>query len=277
MAPTRKSAAWEYFGEELKRRREDAGLTQSELGQQVFVSGGYIGQFEQAFRKPQLDVATRIDEVLRTGGFFERMWHKLIRERRFASYFEEVVELERTATKICEFAPLVVPGLLQTPEYARALTLESDPFATDDSVKDTVDARMERAKILADATRPEFWVVLRENVLRTPVGGPAAMAEQLGHIADQIRARKALVMVIPFAKGAHASMGGDLKLMEFEDAPPVAYTETSFAGTLIDEPTVVKRAQRAYDLLRVAALTPEASLDLIESAAEDHRRCARTT
>lgn len=277
MANTRRKAAWEYFGEELKRRREEASLTQSELGQLVFVSGGYIGQFEQAFRKPQLDVAIRIDETLRTGGFFERTWRKLIRERRFATYFEEVVELERTATKICEFAPLLVPGLLQTPAYARALTLESDPFATEAHVKDTVDGRMERAQILADATRPEFWVILHEHVLRSPVGGPDVMAEQLDRIAAQIRERKVLVMVIPFAKGAHASGGGMLKLMEFEDAPPVAYTETSFTGTLIDEPAVVKRAQRAYDLLRGAALTPKASLDLIESAAEDHRRCARTT
>ncbi|NBE52201.1 helix-turn-helix domain-containing protein [Streptomyces boluensis] len=277
MANTRRKAAWEYFGEELKRRREEAGMTQSELGQLVFVSGGYIGQFEQAFRKPQLDVAIRIDETLRTGGFFERTWHKLIKEKRYASYFEEVAELERTATKICDFAPLVVPGLLQTPAYARALTLESDPFATEASVQDTVDARIERAQILADATRPEFWVILHEHVLRNPVGGPAAMADQLDRIAAQIRERTVLVTVIPFAGGAHASAGGMLRLMEFEDAPPVAYTETSFAGTLIDEPAVVKRAQRAYDLLRGASLTPEASLDLIESAAEDHRRCARTT
>lgn len=86
-----------------------------------------------------------------------------------------------------------------------------------------------------------------------------------------------MVTVIPYAAGAHASMAGDLRLMEFEDAPPAAYTETSFSGTLIDDPGVVKRAQRAYDLLRGAALSPEASLALIESAAEDYRRCASTT
>lgn len=277
MANTRRKAAWEYFGEELKRRREEAGLTQTQLGERVFVSGGYIGQFEQAFRKPQLDVATRIDEVLRTGGVFQRMWHKLIRERRFASYFEEVAELERTATKICDFAPLVVPGLLQTPAYARAVTVASVPFATEAYIKDTIDARLERASVVADATRPEFWVVLRENVLRTPVGGPAVMAAQLDHITTHIRERTALVTVIPNVEGAHACMGGMLRLMEFEDAPLVAYTETEYSGTLIDEPAVVKSAQRTYDLLRVTALSPEVSLDLIESAAEDHRRCVHTS
>ncbi|MDI3390259.1 helix-turn-helix transcriptional regulator [Streptomyces sp. B-S-A8] len=277
MANTRRKAAWEYFGEELRRRREEAGLTQAALGQLVFVSGGYIGQFEQAIRKPQLDVAMRIDETLDTRGFFERLWKKLIREKRFASYFEEVAELERLATKICDFAPLVIPGLLQTPTYARAVTVASVPFATEAAIKDTVDARLERSAILDDATRPEFWVILRENVLRTPVGGPAVMAEQLNHIASHIRNRTALVTVIPDAEGAYPCMGGMLRLMEFEDAPPVAYTETEYSGTLIDEPAVVKSAQRTYDLLRVAALSPEASLDLIASAAEDHRRCARTT
>ncbi|WP_338696293.1 helix-turn-helix transcriptional regulator [Streptomyces sp. Q6] len=277
MANGSRQAAWEFFGLELKRRREDAALTQVELGLRVFVSGGYIGQFEQAIRKPQLDVAQRIDDALQTDGIFERMWRKLIDDHRYADYFAEVVELERLATTVCEFAPSVVPGLLQTAAYARAVTIEANPFVTDEYVEEKVTGRRERAAILRDATRPEYWVVLHENVLRIPVGGPAVMAEQLGRIAALMRQRVVWATVIPYAEGAHASMGGMLQLMEFEDAPPVAYTETAFSGTLIDEPAVVKRAQRAYDLLRGAALSPEATLALVESAAEDHRRCASTT
>ncbi|KUM80518.1 helix-turn-helix domain-containing protein [Streptomyces curacoi] len=277
MANGSRQAAWEFFGTELKRRREDAGISQVELGSRVFVSGGYIGQFEQAIRKPQLDIAQRIDEVLQTDGIFERLWQKLIRDQRYADYFAAVVELERLATRICEFAPTVVPGLLQTAAYARAVTIAANPFVTDEYVEEKVTARLERAHILKDATRPEYWVALHENVLRIPVGGPETMAEQLEHIARLMRERTVWVTVIPYAAGAHASMTGDLRLMDFDDAPPVAYTETSFSGTLIDDPAVVKRAQRAYDLLRVAALSPKASLALIESAAEDYRRCPSTT
>ncbi|MEU9440593.1 helix-turn-helix transcriptional regulator [Streptomyces sp. NPDC048304] len=277
MASGSRQAVWEFFGTELKRRREDAGFTQVELGARVFVSGAYIGQFEQAIRKPQLDIAQRIDEVLQTDGIFERLCRKLIDDRRYAEYFAEVVELERVATKICEFAPTVVPGLLQTKAYAEAVTLAANPFVTDEYVEDIVTARLERAHILKDATRPEYWVILHENVLRIPVGGRREMTEQLGHIAGLMRERTVWVTVIPYAAGAHAAMGGMLQLMDFEDAPPVAYTETSFSGTLMDDPAVVKRAQRAYDLLRVAALSPKASLALIESAAEDHRRCTSTT
>ncbi|MEV6653815.1 helix-turn-helix transcriptional regulator [Streptomyces sp. NPDC051219] len=272
-----RQAAWEFFGAELKQRREAAGFTQAELGVRVFVSGGYIGQFEQAIRKPQLDVAERIDEVLQTDGIFERMCRKLINDSRYAEYFAAVAELEALARKICMFAPTVVPGLLQRAEYARAVTVAANPFVDDAYVEEKVSARLERARILEGPTRPEYWAILHENVLRVPVGSPAGMARQLAHIAALGRERRVLVTVVPCAAGAHASMAGMLQLMEFEDAPPTAYTETSFAGNLVDDPAVVKRAQRAYDLLRVAALSPEASLALLESAAEDYRRCTSTT
>ncbi|GAA2580194.1 MULTISPECIES: helix-turn-helix domain-containing protein [Streptomyces] len=277
MANGSRQAAWEFFGTELKRRREDAGITQVELGSRVFVSGGYIGQFEQAIRKPQLDVAQRIDGVLQTDGIFERLCRKLIDDKRYADYFAKAAELEAQATKICEFAPALVPGLLQTPAYARAVTLAMNPFAPDESIDEKVSGRMERAQILKDATRPVYWVILHENVLRIPVGGPALMAEQLEHVVALARERTVMVQVLPYTAGAYAVMTGSLKLMEFEDAPPTAYTEAVYSGNLLDDPPVVKRAQSAYDLLRAAALSPEASLDLVESAAEDFRRCASTT
>ncbi|MGW6414287.1 helix-turn-helix domain-containing protein [Streptomyces sp. NPDC055055] len=277
MARSKQQDAWEFFGEVLKERREGARISQGELGRRVFVSGAYIGLFEQGIRKPQLDVAQRIDDVLQTGGIFERTWRKLINTSPYASYFSEVAELEGVATKICEFAPTVVPGLMQTAEYARAVTVAANPFATEEYVDEKVTARIGRARILADRTRPEYWAILHENAMRLPVGGPLVMAEQLGHIATLIRERWALVTVVPRTTGAHPSMDGSLRLMEFTDQPPTAYTETSFSGTLLDDPAVVKRAQRAYDLLRVASLSPEASQALVESAAEDFRRCARTT
>ncbi|MET7908202.1 helix-turn-helix transcriptional regulator [Streptomyces avermitilis] len=277
MANGSRQAAWEFFGAELKRRREDAGFTQVELGSRVFVSGGYIGQFEQAIRKPQLDVAQRIDETLQTDGFFERTWRKLIDDKRYADYIAEVVELERAATKICEFAPTLVPGLLQTAAYTRSVTLAGNPFATDAHIEEKVAARVERAQILDDATRPVYWVILHEHVVRIPVGGEDEMAQQLDHIAALVRQKKMLVQLLPASVGAYPLMGRMVRVFEFEDAPPTAYTEAVYSGNLLDDPALVKRVQGAYDLLRAAALSPEASLPLIESAAEDHRRCASTT
>lgn len=277
MANGSRQAAWEFFGTELKRLREEAGLTQAALGALVFVSGGYIGQFEQAIRKPQLDVAQRIDEALQTDGIFERMCKKLINNSPYADYFAAAAELEALATEICDFAPTVIPGLLQTAEYARAVVVASNPLAAEEYIEETVKARIDRAQILKDAARPMYWGILHETALRIPVGGPAAMARQLDHIAALIRERKVMVQVLPYAAGAYPEMGKMLRLMEFEDAPPTAYTEAVFSGNLLDDPAVVKRTQAAYDLLRAAALSPEASLALIESAAEDFRRCASTT
>ncbi|BAU83067.1 hypothetical protein SLA_2133 [Streptomyces laurentii] len=277
MAKGKSKEAWEFFGELLRERREAANLTRNELGVQVFVSGTYIGLFEQGVRKPQLDVAQRIDVVLQTGGIFERTCRKLVDGSPYAVYFNDVAELEAQATKLCEFAPTVVPGLLQTAEYARAVTTATNPFATEEYIEEKVSSRVDRQVILKDAARPEYWVIVHENTLLTPVGGPQVMARQLEHIAELVRKRLVLVTVLPRTTGAHASMGGMLQLMEFSDQPPTAYTETEFSGTLLDDPAVVKQAQRAYDLLRVAALSPEASLALIESAAEEFRRCASTT
>lgn len=277
MANGSRQAAWEFFGTELKRRREHAGFTQAALGARVFVSGGYIGQFEQAIRKPQLDVAQRIDETLQTGGFFERMCRKLIKEERYADYFAHAAELERLATAICEFAPAVVPGLLQTAEYARAVYLASNPLAGDEYVDEMVRLRMDRTQLLKDATRPVFWAILHETALRIPVGGADVMSRQLDHLAAMVRERKVLAQVLTFSSGAHPQMGKMMTLMEFEDAPPTAYTEGVFSGSLLDDPAVVKRTQADYDLLRAAAMSPEASLDLIEAASEDYRRCASTT
>ncbi|MFI8822606.1 Scr1 family TA system antitoxin-like transcriptional regulator [Streptomyces sp. NPDC053431] len=277
MAKGRQQAAWEFFGELLKERREAARLSQNELGARVFVSGAYIGLFEQGIRKPQQDLARRFDEVLQTGGIFERTWRKLIDKSPYAEYFQAAAELEDVATKICEFESSAIPGLLQTREYARALTRASNPLASDDYVEEKVSARLDRQAILKDAARPMYWVILHETALRIPVGGQAVMAEQLHHLVSHVRGRKALLQVLPYAAGAYPQMGKPLKLMEFADAPPTAYTEAVYSGNLLDDPAVVKRAQQTYDLLRAAALSPEASLALIESAAEDFRRCASTT
>jgi hypothetical protein len=243
----------------------------------VFVSGGYIGQFEQAIRKPQLDVAQRIDGALQTDGIFERLWRKLIKDQPYREYFAHAAELERLATEICEYAPAVVPGLLQTREYARAVFLGNNPLATEEYLEELIKGRMDRTRLLKDGARPRYWAVLHEAVLRIAIGGPTVMARQLDHLAALMRERTAVLQVLPFAAGAHPEMGKMMKLMEFEDTPPTVYTEAVLSGNLLDEPTLVSRTRSSYDLLRAVASSPETSLTLIESAAEDYRRCAGTT
>ncbi|MEV0845920.1 helix-turn-helix transcriptional regulator [Streptomyces sp. NPDC049954] len=282
-----KILTWEYFGEELKRARMAAGLTQSGLGGLVFVSASYIAQFETGQRKPQLDVAERIDQVLGTGGMLHRLVRKLViladrpaREAQDkalyqARYFAHTEALEHLATTIDDFAPILVPGLLQTPGYIRAIVLAARPFATEEYIEGQITGRAVRQEILKDATRPQYWVVLHEHVLRLPVGSDTVMEGQLQHIADLASRGEIGLQVLPVSEGAHAAMGAMLTLMTFEDTPPVGYTETAFSGTLIDDPYKVSRAQEAYGLLRSVALSPAVSLDVVSSVAADFGRRAR--
>ncbi|MEW1718433.1 helix-turn-helix transcriptional regulator [Streptomyces sp. NPDC093109] len=260
---------WEFFGSELKRQRESAGLTQHQLGERVFCSGSYIGQFEAGFRKPQLDLAERIDVELRTGGLLGRMCAALINSSPYANYFAEAVYLESLAVSIRQYAPVFVPGILQTRAYARAVFLAAQPLAPEEKIEELVVTRLERGKLLNHPTTPLLWVVLDESVLRREVGGPAVMHEQLTYIAQLMRRRRILVQVLPLDTGA-PPIGALLKLMTFEDMPPVAYEEGSKTGNLLDDPAVVDQCELAYDLARAAALSPERSLALIESAAEEY-------
>ncbi|MEU5166152.1 MULTISPECIES: helix-turn-helix domain-containing protein [Streptomyces] len=256
------------LGAELRHRREAAGLSQDDLGAPLFVSGSFIGQLEAGTRRMQADQAQKLDEVLGGGGFFARNCVAL-KQSKYPDHFAEAAEAERLATTIREYAPLLVPGLLQTETYARAVFRAYQPTATEDVIDELVAARLERAQLLADPTTPLLWVVLDEAVLRRQVGGPAVMAETLRHVAELARRHRMIIQVLPFSVGAHAALDGGLKLMSFPDAPPLAYVDGLGMGRLEDDPAGVARYELTYHLLGASALSPEASLDLIDSTAED--------
>ncbi|GAA1531564.1 helix-turn-helix transcriptional regulator [Streptomyces albidochromogenes] len=260
---------WPFFGSELKRRREAASLTQQQLGDRVYVSGAYIGLIEAAVRKPRFDLARRIDSELGTDGLLARMCKELIDSSPHPAYFADAATLEADAITISEYAPTLVPGLLQTEEYVRALMAPTAALVLDHDMDTWARARAARAALLDGPTRPVVWVVLHETVLRIPVGGREVMARELSHIAALVRRGRILVQVLPFSAGAHAASSGMFAVMTFDDAPPVAYSEGQHSGQLVDMPPLVAKYQRSYDLIRAAALSPQASLALIESAAED--------
>jgi transcriptional regulator with XRE-family HTH domain len=267
------TSARAFYGAELRRLREQAGLLQDQLGERVFCSGTYVGQFESAVRRPQAaDVSRLFDDVLGSGEHLQRLC-RLARRSKHPDYFADAAELEKLATTISEYAPMLVPGLLQTEAYARALTRAAQIFAPQEEIEGHVTARMERARLLDDATAPELWVIVHEAALRVPVGGPVVMAEQLDRLADWASDRhRVLLQVLPFAAGAPAFLNGTVINLTFSDSPTVTYTESAYAGQLIDEPALVAQYRKAYDLVRAAALAPEASLNLIASVAKDYSR-----
>ncbi|MEV4333209.1 helix-turn-helix transcriptional regulator [Streptomyces sp. NPDC049597] len=257
------------LGAELRHARMKAGLTQDELGRPLFVSSSYIGQMEAGTRRILREHAVQLDELLDTDDFFARNC-EVSGKSRYPDHFAEAAEAEAMAETIREYAPLLIPGLLQTEAYARAVFRAYQPTATEDVIDDLVEARLDRARLLTDPTRPLLWAVLDEAVLRRQVGDKAVTAEALRHVAGLARRHRIIVQVLTFDAGAHASMGGALKLMTFHDAPPLAYLEGPGTGQLEDCPATVTRHQLAYDLVRASALSPESSLALIESVAEDY-------
>ncbi len=257
------------LGAELRVARERAGKSQAELGEPLFVSGSFIGQLEAGTRRMHIEFARQIDEILDTNGFFARNCGALAKSK-YPNHFAEAAEAEAEAKTIREYAPLALPGMLQPEAYARAVFIAYQPTATEEVITELVTNRLDRAKLLSDPTTPLLWCVLDEAVLRRIVGSRAVMAEALHHISTLIRARRIFVQVLPFSAGAHSSMGGTLKLMTFEAAPPLAYVQGNAMGVLLDDPATVTRHTLTYDLLTASALSPTDSLAVIESAAEEY-------
>ncbi|WP_460067032.1 helix-turn-helix domain-containing protein [Streptomyces sp. YKOK-I1] len=258
------------LGAELRHARERKGLSQAELGEPLFVSGSFIGQLEAGTRRLHLEYAVQIDEILGTNGFFERNCRALAKSK-YPDHFAEAAEAEAVATGIREYAPTLIPGLLQTRGYAQAMFRKGRPTDTERVIEELVAARLERADLLADPTTPLLWAVLDEAVLRRRVGGAAVMAEALEHIAALARRCRIIVQVLPFSVGAHMAVEGSLKLMSFKDAPPLAYLQGLGTGRLEDDPTTLAQYDLTFHLVAASALSPQESLALIESVAEDYR------
>ncbi|WP_412077244.1 helix-turn-helix domain-containing protein [Streptomyces xanthophaeus] len=257
------------LGAELRVARERAGMSQAELGEPLFVSGSFIGQLEAGTRRMHLDFARQIDDILKTDGFFARNCGAAAKSK-YPDHFAAAAEAEGLAKTIREYAPQLIPGLLQTEPYAREVFRAGHPTAAEEEIDELVTNRLDRTALLKGPTPPLFWCVLDEAVLRRSGENPAVLAEALRHIASLVRSRRIIVQVLPFSSGLHAAMGGAIKLMSFDDAPPLSYAEGMGTGLLFDDPAKVTHHTLTYDLLTANALSPRKSLALIESVAEDY-------
>ncbi|MDT9682127.1 helix-turn-helix transcriptional regulator [Streptomyces sp. TRM76323] len=262
-----------FYGKELRFQREEAGLTLEQLVEGSFYGTTYLSEIERGQRRMPPDLARHVDRVLKTDGYFERGCDDVRKARKggHAEYFADVAEMEKFARTIEEWAPLLVPGLLQTADYARAIVRAGVPRADDAYVQKNVTARLGRATIFRKEEPPAFWAILDESVIRRAVLPPEEMAELLEHIAGVTRATRSLLQIVPTSAVTHPFMMGMAKIMTFADAPPVAYTESLHSGQLIDDPRLVQHYRESYDLLRAVALPPETSLAMVEAAAEDYR------
>jgi transcriptional regulator with XRE-family HTH domain len=266
-----------FYGAELRYRREQAGLTLEQLVEGSFRGISFLSQIERGERGMPLDFARHVDERLGTDGFFQRRCEDAARARRVghAWYSADVPDLEKQAQTLEEWAPYSVPGLLQTGAYVRGLVQYVDPEVPQEAVEERVCARLARAELWNREDRPTYWAILHESVVRRTPLPSAVMAEQLEHILDVIRSTRSILQIVPETTPWHPLKHGMAKIMTFADAPPLVYTEGDFTGQIVDFPAQVKAYRRRYDLLRAAALSPEASLALMDDAARIYKHEAQ--
>jgi hypothetical protein len=177
-----------------------------------------------------------------------------------------LIDHEARAVEIVDFQPQVVPGLLQTGDYARAL-LERTATVPPNEVQDRVAARLARRNLFSRPRRPKCTFYLHEFVLRLPVGDAEVMSEQLHELLQMSVRSYITIRVIPAAFGAHAGTSGSCRLMEFSEFKPVGYVEEEMAGHFLEEPAEIAGYRRIFAALADCALDERQSRDLIAALA----------
>jgi transcriptional regulator with XRE-family HTH domain len=256
-------SAASLFQAELRQARCGAGLSQEQLASKIAYSGSLVAMVETGRRVPTRDFAVRCDEALAADGRFTRIWTLVSREAT-PSWFREWVEIEHEAVSLRSWEPLVFPGLLQTPDYAREVVRKARPGDSDDDIDKLVNARMERQRILDGDNAPALLALIDEDVLRRPVGTPALMREQLGHLLDMAKRPRIVLQVVPFRAGAHPGLLGPFVIASFDVAQDVAYLDGPLSARLIQSPEEVSRVALLYDILRGEALPRGASAEMIK-------------
>jgi transcriptional regulator with XRE-family HTH domain len=254
-----------FFGAELRRRRRAAGLSVEQLAPELHASASLAGKVENSDRTPQPDFGKECDAFFGTDMFEELALAIKKQARAYPSGFPDFVDDEARATSIENWGSLNVPGLLQTEDYARALFRASRPSDTTEEIEQHVATRLERQDILERPKPPRTWFALDEVVLRRPVGGAQVMAAQLTRIVAVGERPGVVVQIIPIAIGAHAGLLGEFTLLTRPDGMRVAYTESITSAQPIERPEEVAEFVLAYDTLRIEALTPRESLDVIRT------------
>ncbi|WP_143657892.1 helix-turn-helix domain-containing protein [Embleya scabrispora] len=255
------------FGLAIRAQRERMGLTLADMAAAYGYSTSTWSRYENGSPIPP-ELPAKLDELMGTHGMFAVLWD-MIKNERWPNRYRDYMRLEDGAREIAEYAPYVVPGLLQTPEYARALFQAVNPDATADTIESMVDLRMSRQARLRSSDPPYVSAVLDETVIRRAVGGSAVLCAQLEALLPLVDTSRTLLRVAPLARGAHAALGAPLIILGLPDGGQVAYLEGLVNGQLLEDPDTVRARRRSYDRVSAEALTPGESAALITAVIKE--------
>ena len=262
---------------ELRRLRDQAKLTIEDVAEKLECSTSKISRMETGHvgvnprdarellrlygvSEDQLDALVQLAKEARKKGW----WHAY--NEVFSGAF---VGLEAEASSLRAYQALLVPGLLQTEDYMRAVIRAARPDATPAEVDKRVQARLERQQLLTDVEPPQYWAVIDEAVLCRSVGGDAVMHAQLNWLATRAVLPRVTIQVLPFSAGAHSGMEGPFLILGFPEQadPDVVYVDNTTAGFYLEEPAEILRYTLMFDHLRAAALSPDDTVTRIAEAA----------
>ncbi|MFG3349240.1 helix-turn-helix domain-containing protein [Streptomyces sp. NPDC048018] len=252
------------FGARLRSLREERGLSQVELGIPMGYSGTHISGVETGRKFPTLRLARRADAALGTGDMFEREWREM-NQGSLLEGFPEYVEHEGQAVELRLFDIGIVPGLLQTPEYARCLANSKARRGaiTYEQADELVAFLAERQATLARPRPPMMLVVMDESCIRRQVGGPGTMGAQLDRLLEFAELPNTVLQIAPFEIGEQRALYLPTNLLTLPDMTVVAYAESQMRGYLERDSAAVFPLLTAYHQLQAESLAQSATVDMI--------------
>ncbi|MEV7553865.1 helix-turn-helix transcriptional regulator [Amycolatopsis sp. NPDC089917] len=264
------------LGSQLRRMREDAGITRQEAGYSIRGSESKISRLELGrvgFK--ERDVADLLTMYGMTDPGERQQFLDMVKEsnepgwwRRYGdlmpSWFNDLVGLEEAAARIQVWEPLYVTGLLQTEDYARAIMSHGRKDMVNEQIDRRVALRMRRQKMLSRPDAPRLWLVLDESVLHRPIGDREILKGQLDYLLEMIQQPNISVQILPFDRSGY-SADSAFSLLRFaeEELPNIAYTEYLTGAHYIDKRDEIERYSRALDMLAVDAETPDRSRQML--------------
>ncbi|MFE5753920.1 helix-turn-helix domain-containing protein [Streptomyces massasporeus] len=255
------------FGAVVQALREHAGLSREEFGTLVGYSKHTVASVEQGRRMPDRDFVERAEPVLGGTGALRRAAPHLSRQAGLASWFRQWARLEATAISLYTYECRVVPGLLQTEAYARAVSLDVPPLPDPEELEQRIAARMARQELLAVTRKPPtaFSFIVEQGVLERWTGGEEVTREQFDRLLELVeRNWNVEFQVMPTRRPSHAGLDGPMQLAETPDNHWYAYSEGQQNGRLISIPKEISLLQQRYAKLRSQALNPEDSVGLLQ-------------
>lgn len=268
------------LGTELRQLREAKGLTGDEVTERLGWYNAKVSRIEKGrISVPWSDVADLLDVYEVTDPAVREALVQLAKAARQKEWWQPYsdllsknartyIGLEAAAETLRTYQPSSVPGLLQTPAYARAVIMRGGPLTlSDEEVERRLGLRLKRQDVISNTGNLDLWAVLDEAVLHREIGGPRVMEEQLRHLTDMAARPRVDLQVLPFSAGPHASLGGMIGIFSFPGPDEdVACIDTA-AGTLFLERSMdVRKTSAAFQHLTATALSPAESIDLIAAA-----------